>query len=421
MDEPKKTGAGLDVLGMLRASDMTNDALREIHNSSSMANAAKMFSEMSSARALTEKFQQPILADFESMSQMKQFIDPYRDMEKFGKLNAAIEAATGLTDLTAAGVFSKQLDRYRDIAKQLTGSFHRPDIAEACRLFADEQSNGGAVAAYARQHLNDFASQKALAASISQPWMKELEALRSANALIELHGLGSALKSVHGFDEALTTALRTDLGDWRDRISFPAIIFDNPLARTDFYVARGFDTSLTDFPEDTFSESLVLVGLDDFLDEGMSADVVNAADSIEAAAFRRNEKCYDCLQRLERRLRQFINQAMTAQYGVDWPKARLAPVMLESWEEKKSRAKNNGVILTMFIDVADFTDYEAIICRKEHWRDVFQSRFQRKESVLESFQRLRPIRVDTMHARFVTKDDVLYVFAESTRLLRAIA
>ena len=433
MTEPKKPVTGLEALGILSESDiarLTNGALREIRDSSSKANAAKTLLEVHGIRAQIEKSQQPNLIKLESVLRLQKLINPYAEMEKLRQINAAVEAkalydkqvATRLTDFEVARALSNQLDRYRDIERQLVAVFRLPKLAEASDLLADVRLSGGTVAAYARQCLNDLASQKALVASISQPWMREHDTQRSANALIELHGLGSALRSIQGFDDALTTALRTDLGDWRDRISFPANIFDDPIVRTDFYVARGFNTSLTDFPDETFSESLARVGLDDdSRDESESPDVMSSADPIEAASFRRNKKCYDSLQRLERRLRQFINQAMTAQYGVDWPTARLAPGMLESWEEKKSRAENNGVTLTMFIDVADFTDYEAIICRKEHWRDIFKSRFQRKESVLESFQRLRPIRLDTMHARFVTKEDMLYVLAESTRLLSAIA
>ncbi|KQB60781.1 MULTISPECIES: hypothetical protein [Acidovorax] len=75
----------------------------------------------------------------------------------------------------------------------------------------------------------------------------------------------------------------------------------------------------------------------------------------------------------------------------------------------------------MFIEAADFTDYEAIICRKDHWREVFQGRFKRQESVRESFQRLYPIRLAAMHARFVTKEDELYLAAEGMRLLSAIS
>jgi hypothetical protein len=109
---------------------------------------------------------------------------------------------------------------------------------------------------------------------------------------------------------------------------------------------------------------------------------------------------------------------MTAQYGSNWPKKQLPPQLYENWEFKKQRAESNGEILT-FIEVADFSDYETIICKKDHWREVFEARFKKKESVRESLQRLQPIRVAAMHARIVTKVDVLYLHAEVTRLLNA--
>lgn len=44
----------------------------------------------------------------------------------------------------------------------------------------------------------------------------------------------------------------------------------------------------------------------------------------------------------------------------------------------------------------------------------------RKEDVQESFRRLGPIRISTMHARLVLKEDLLLMASESTRLLNAI-
>jgi hypothetical protein len=51
---------------------------------------------------------------------------------------------------------------------------------------------------------------------------------------------------------------------------------------------------------------------------------------------------------------------------------------------------------------------------------VFAPVFRRAESVRESFQRLYPIRLCTMHARIVTQDDELYLFVETKRILSAI-
>jgi hypothetical protein len=40
---------------------------------------------------------------------------------------------------------------------------------------------------------------------------------------------------------------------------------------------------------------------------------------------------------------------------------------------------------------------------------VFERVFDRRENVQESFERLFPIRILTMHSRFITLDDELYL------------
>ena len=440
MTEPKKPTLNVDALHAERALGISSTAIREMQSLSAAAKQAQALLVENSAVAQAQRFlrESSIGATFAAqelkrIEEMKWLLNPYEDIQKLLRSNVATQTAIdiikqheGLTasisaNSQAAQAFSKHLDHYRGIAKQYEASFRLPPTIEASRLLADMHLSDGTVAAYARQHFHDIAAQRELIASMSRPWLREIEAARSMTALMELQGIGSALRSMHGFDETLTATLRLDLGDWRDRISFPHVVFDDPISRTEFYVERGFNSSLTDFPDETFEESLVLVGLDVEARPVIELpDAMHAADAVEEVAFRRTNKCHNYLQRLERRLRQFINDAMTMQYGADWPGKRLAPQMLESWEHKKSRAENSGVIVTLFIDVADFTDYEAIICRQDHWRDVFESRFKRKESVRESFQRLYPIRLATMHARFVSNEDELYVLAESMRLLSAI-
>ncbi|MGD9711724.1 MAG: hypothetical protein AB7V46_06615 [Thermomicrobiales bacterium] len=61
-----------------------------------------------------------------------------------------------------------------------------------------------------------------------------------------------------------------------------------------------------------------------------------------------------------------------------------------------------------------------IITRNDNWDQVFRPIFVRREFVVESFQRLYPIRLCTMHARIITQDDELYLFVETKRVLRAI-
>lgn len=314
--------------------------------------------------------------------------------------------------------FKKQQE-VGDLLRKHESMFRLPQAFEVARLINADHL--GAVAKFAQQQAQFIDEQKKALEAITTPWLRKVDATRSVTAFLELQGIGNALKTIQGFDPDLTVALRQDFGDWRDKITFPEAVFTDPVARTDFYEDRGFNSSLTDFPEVAFHQSLAIAGLnDEYIDfELFGAVISRSVGPEEEAGLRRTNKCHDWLQRFERILRQFIDEKMTAQYGSTWPKKRLPPELYDRWVYKKQRAENNGENLKI-IEAADFTDYEIIICRDDNWREVFKPKFKRKESVRESFQRLQPIRIATMHARIVTKEDELYLYAEILRLSGAI-
>jgi hypothetical protein len=90
------------------------------------------------------------------------------------------------------------------------------------------------------------------------------------------------------------------------------------------------------------------------------------------------------------------------------------------WHEKKRKAEQAGAEERPLIEYADFTDYGQVICRADNWREVFGLFFVRPDSLRESFQRLHPIRLDTMHARLITQDDELLLHVEVKRLVKVI-
>lgn len=425
MSDTKKFTLDLDKLGAIgsfdqQGSTQVGNALYGLERACDIAKRGLLAEEStvaSATRLLQKDSLGSTIAEFRRFEEMNKLTDPYADIQKALKQqdSLAVYAAQFRPELDAAKEILKQTTLLQDVRMTAADLFRIPLATEAAEILKVVQS--GTLAAYAKQFTAIDTTQAAALASMSSPWMRDLGAQRSASALLELHGLGNALRSVQGFDHGLTVALRADFGDWRDTIDFPEIVFEDPIARSNLYVEQGFNTALTDFPDLAFRESLVRSGLDDDPDWDSQ---IQGQDPEQEADFQRANKCHGHLQRLERGLRRFIDQAMTAQYGADWPKKRLPPKVLEAWEFKKSRVESEGVVLTMFIDVADFSDYVDIICRKDHWREIFQVRFKRPESVRESFQRLHPIRVATMHSRPVTKADELYTLAETLRLLSAM-
>lgn len=402
---------------LLRAIDPFKDARRYMEeNVASVDIAMHLKHEQDLFRTATSQFEieKHYLAEISASVILAKEI--YRN-EALIRETALCQAQT--MSSVIATEMEKQQQEFRDLLKSHEAMFRLPQAFEATRLLKSYQV--GAIAEFAQQHAIDILDRQRSLEAITTPWLHREEEARSVTAILELQGMGNVLRTMKGFDPEFTAALRLDLGDWRDKITFPESVFIDPVARTDFYVNRGFNTSLTDFPDTAFHKGLGIAGLDGAsLDLKLSGSAaLYSTDLKEETDLQRTNQCHDRLQRFERRLRQFIDEKMTSHYGLNWPKQRLAPSLYERWEFKKQRAERNSEMLT-FIEVADFTDYETIICREEHWRKIFETMSKRKESVRESLQRLQPIRLAVMHARIVTKEDELYLVVEIRRLLSVI-
>lgn len=246
---------------------------------------------------------------------------------------------------------------------------------------------------------------------------------RSIAAFTELHSVGAALHRLDAFGHDITRGLRVDLGDWRELPKFDPTLVLEPVARTELYVAQGLDERLTDFPEEAYSASLAASGLgEDYSLINLREDFLPRESSpAEKAATQRNVFGYEALLKFEQTLRDFLDRVMTMKYGRDWPKQRIHGDRLKLWKEAALAAAETGRPTARLIDYADFTDYERIIVRNDNFTEVFAPVFSSKQRVIESFNRLYPLRLATMHARTLTKEDVLYLVAETCRILQAIS
>ena len=225
------------------------------------------------------------------------------------------------------------------------------------------------------------------------PWLHAEATMRSIAGMAELHGISKVLENATGFDEAVAAVLRVDLGDWRDQISWPSAIFSDPQARVNLYKELGFNHELTAFPAETFHEGLGIIGLrrdPPPLSALYGTPVPVETDDEREEAFVRTNAAHDWLQRLESQVRAFIDERMTVCFGPDWPRRRLPNGMYDQWRDKKRAARKAGAADRSLISYADFTDYITVICRRDNWREVFETYFRRPESVRESFQRLYP-------------------------------
>jgi Swt1-like HEPN len=320
-----------------------------------------------------------------------------------------IEDLRRATILGSEPSLGKEMSQIQQEVAAYEARFRFPDRSETTRLIAQVQ-NSGAIPFLSSSQEETLNLQRAIQA-MKSPWLDAENTLHSIRGFAELQGIGQALRHLPTFDPRLADALRLELGDWRYVIDWPPHIFMDPMARTEFYIERGLNPGLTDFPAPAFKESLSIARLK----EGPATK-----DNDEKQGFARTNAAHDRLQRFETQLRRFIDERMTAAFGQDWIKHQVPGDILKAWREKKQKAMDNGEQGWPLLAYADFTDYVPLIIRKDNWERVFKPIFQRIESVQESFQRLYPIRICTMHARIITQDDELYLYVEIKRILSVI-
>ena len=202
-------------------------------------------------------------------------------------------------------------------------------------------------------------------------------------------------------------------------IDWSLINISDPIQRSSLYMERGLNQALAEIPHRAFEQGVIVADL--AYPQVQLADeysLVQEAESDDEEDIERNQNAYDLLLSLETQVRKFIDEEMTAAFGPGWEKHRVSGGKHKEWRQK--RMNNKGDSGQSLIAYADFTDYLPIIVRSDNWDQVFKTMFERKESVQESFQRLYPIRLDTMHARLITQEDEIYLYAEVHRILRAI-
>jgi hypothetical protein len=311
----------------------------------------------------------------------------------------------------------RDMERFRQVMKGYEARFCLPELAETTRLLADIRK----PLAVEKLGLTSSRLQEAIE-SMHAPWLDIQDKLRSMSGFAELQGIGHALHTMPAFDENLSAALRLQLGDWRDAITWWPEILTDLAARADFYVGLGFNPALTDFPLPAFEQSLEIAGLPRELPQVVDGDPeIQTYEDLEEEGLERTNAAHDTLLRLERLLRRFIDGRMTEAFGRDWPKHRLPNGFYDDWKEKKRKAEEAGAEEQPLIEYADFTHYAQIICRSDNWRTVFRIFFIREESVRETFHRLHPIRLDVAHSRLITQDDELLLRVEDKRLRKAMS
>lgn len=408
-----------------RAANPLAETLRAIENSS-IGQFQRNMRELHERSGIGQMMETARLANENSgITRMLDTINLQKDLAR--------TALGPLWELRNAGVLDPpwraEIEKMRETLGAFEARFRLPQMEETARLWKQYEESSVTHLAKQLQEASGIAAMARLTQpssdvlrameSMRSPWLDMQSSLKSIAGFAEIQGIGASLRSLGAFDETLSAALRHNLGDWRDEITWRPEVLTDLAARSEFYLSLGFNPALTDFPRPAFEQSLDIAGLRPALTPP-DADADLAEDDGEEEAFQRTNAAQGVLLRLERLLRKFIDEEMTKAFGPNWMKHRLPNGLRDEWEEKKRKAEKDGAEERPLIEYIDFTDYVRLICKTDNWKDVFSVAFGRVESVRETFQRLHPIRLDTAHGRLITQDDELLLSVEFKRLEKAI-
>ena len=168
---------------------------------------------------------------------------------------------SNLSEIAEMAQWVKQNRHLLETARWVEQNFYLPEAVETARLVAELQASTSREADTLTRYLADQTFLQSAAESMRTPWLDVQDPLRSMGGFAALQSIGHALKDMPAYGHTLGAALRVNLGDWRDRITWPREIFTDYEARADFYVRRGFNPALTNFPAPAFEESLHIADL----------------------------------------------------------------------------------------------------------------------------------------------------------------
>ena len=187
-------------------------------------------------------------------------IDQHKNlMESLAGPFADLRSA-GVLDLDKASEIVRDVQQAIGLLKEYEAHFSLPEVGLTARLLAEYKSPlSEAIQQYAHQQNNIREAVEAM----KIPWLDTVNQMRSFGGFVEIQNIGLALNKLPAFDQQFAIALRSDLGDWRDPITWPDEIFSNLSYRLSFYENLGFNQALTNFPPKAFKEGLKVAGLRD--------------------------------------------------------------------------------------------------------------------------------------------------------------
>lgn len=238
---------------------------------------------------------------------------------------------------------------------------------------------------------------------LRRPWVDVGNPSQSVAAYVDARALATIVADGPPESRAVVTAVREELGDYRETDPVNEVIAADPVLRAAFRLEVGYNPDLSSLPP-----AIIATVFGD-LGGGVPRNVQADPDAIESVVHQR-------ARRLELKLRRFIERKMMDAYGPKWSKQRVKGEVLTRWRQRRQLDMDNGRTPSRLFDYAGFEDYREIIENGQNWEEVFKPIYKVKTSILETLRRLSLIRNPDAHYRVMTIEDFIDLHAEGRRL-----
>ena len=223
--------------------------------------------------------------------------------------------------------------------------------------------------------------------------------------------MGRVIHSEEPYSRTVGKLVENELGD----ISTPDLSA-NADERDVAAVSGGLNAELIAFPRTAYSDVLFSAG---FRLSLPSVPVPQAIEEPDAGAVF-DAYHWQIFWSLEQRLRQLVEQRLSDLVGASWIRQRVPEDVRNRWLERQEADRAERRTVYSLVQYADFADLAAIIRKRDNWREAFEGVFESKEDIVVSLHRLHPVRNALAHSRPLGRAEVLTLFSEATRILRAL-
>jgi hypothetical protein len=248
-------------------------------------------------------------------------------------------------------------------------------------------------------------------AAVSTPWLQLHLASLSFEGFAVVSRLGQIVRHADPFDDPTREQIDEDLGD-------PVDVEDDagPDERDVAHVDAGMTPSMLAISPFAIGDVMIQTG---FIFKAEFAPIPATMDGSDPGhVFHPGHNIL--ITTVEQNLRSVVADKMRMQYGETWLDMRVDPALVQDWNNRRDEAVAHGESPFDLIQYSNFMELKDIIIRRQHWREVFEPIFKKKEHFATSMERLHPIRLPLSHSRPIGIGQQYHLISEAALILRAL-